>query len=222
LEKGGQISGGGGAGGGWDSIYENDQSDKVNDIEKSAELFKGATEITGAVWPEANQVKSPCPTLKVIGAISSGMTAREEMKRMRDRPGFDADGNPIQLDTKKKAVLVADKVVGSVLGNTVGRVGGFVKRRLLGKLPDQALTGSFQEELQQAAHSPEEATPEVAKLQLLGKSLDDAEAAAARVEQAVSGAVADAVRNSAAVAAEDLSLEIAEELVEEKEELLTI
>ena len=29
LEKGGQISGGGGAGGGWDSIYENDQSDKV-------------------------------------------------------------------------------------------------------------------------------------------------------------------------------------------------
>ena len=25
LEKGGQITGGGGAGGGWDSIYENDQ-----------------------------------------------------------------------------------------------------------------------------------------------------------------------------------------------------
>ena len=29
LEKDGQILGGGGAGGGWDSIYENDQSDKV-------------------------------------------------------------------------------------------------------------------------------------------------------------------------------------------------
>ena len=33
LEKRGQISGGGGAGGGWDSIYENDQSAKVNNIE---------------------------------------------------------------------------------------------------------------------------------------------------------------------------------------------
>lgn len=29
LEQDGQILGGGGAGGGWDSIYENDQSDKV-------------------------------------------------------------------------------------------------------------------------------------------------------------------------------------------------
>merc|ERR1719191_1165311 len=34
LEKDGQINGGGGAGGGWDSIYENDQSDKVLDKEK--------------------------------------------------------------------------------------------------------------------------------------------------------------------------------------------
>jgi protochlorophyllide reductase len=40
LEKGGQISGGGGAGGGWDSIYENDQSDKVLDVELAADLFK--------------------------------------------------------------------------------------------------------------------------------------------------------------------------------------
>jgi len=29
LEKGGQITGAGGGGGGWDSIYENDQSDKA-------------------------------------------------------------------------------------------------------------------------------------------------------------------------------------------------
>ena len=40
LEKGGQISGGGGAGGGWDSIFENDQSDKVLDVELAATLFK--------------------------------------------------------------------------------------------------------------------------------------------------------------------------------------
>ena len=40
LEKGGQISGGGGAGGGWESIYENDQSDKVLDVELASALFK--------------------------------------------------------------------------------------------------------------------------------------------------------------------------------------
>ena len=65
LEKGGQISGGGGAGGGWDSIYENDQSDKVLDVELAATLFKHSTMLTGAEWPKANQVVSPCPTLKV-------------------------------------------------------------------------------------------------------------------------------------------------------------
>eukprot|EP00438_Fugacium_kawagutii_P024720 Skav235560 [mRNA] locus=scaffold3067:354397:356823:- [translate_table: standard] len=33
MEKGGQITGAGGAGGGWESIYENDQSDKVHNKE---------------------------------------------------------------------------------------------------------------------------------------------------------------------------------------------
>ena len=82
LEKGGQISGGGGAGGGWDSIYINDQSDKVNNLELCVELFRSATKITGAEWPEAKTFTSPCPTLKVISAISSNMIAREELKRM--------------------------------------------------------------------------------------------------------------------------------------------
>ncbi|KAH8093991.1 hypothetical protein JL720_3971 [Aureococcus anophagefferens] len=68
LEKGGQIAGAGGAGGGWDSIFENDQSDKVLDVEKAATLWKYSSIVTGAEWPEANQPKSPCPTLKVIGA----------------------------------------------------------------------------------------------------------------------------------------------------------
>jgi len=146
LEKGGQISGGGGAGGGWDSIYENDQSDKVNNIELSVELFRTATEITGAKWPEAKTFTSPCPTLKVIGAISTNMIAREELKRMADRPGFNADGTPI-LTKRKKAALIADKViVQGVLGNTVGRVGKLASRTLLGRIPETAIQGSFQEE----------------------------------------------------------------------------
>ena len=76
LEKGGQIQGGGGAGGGWDSIYENDQSDKVLNQDTAADLFKFSTLVTGADWPPANQPKSPCPTLKVIGAITSSAAPR--------------------------------------------------------------------------------------------------------------------------------------------------
>mmetsp|Transcript_7921 Transcript_7921/g.11811 ORF Transcript_7921/g.11811 Transcript_7921/m.11811 type:complete len:596 (-) Transcript_7921:355-2142(-) len=145
LEKGGQISGGGGAGGGWDSIYENDQSAKVQDAEISVKLFKTATAITGAKWPKPNTIVSPCPTLKVIGAISTGMTAREEAKRMKERPGFDEFGNVIRPTKRQKVVLVADKVAGGVLRNTVGRVGRFVGRRVLGRIPETALEGSYQE-----------------------------------------------------------------------------
>lgn len=147
LEKGGQISGGGGAGGGWDSIYVNDQSDKVNNLELCVDLFKTSTDITGAKWPEAKTFTSPCPTLKVISAVSTNMIAREELKRMADRPGFNEDGTPVKLTRRKKAALVADKViVQGVLGNTVGRVGRVAGRLLLGRIPETAKTGSFQEE----------------------------------------------------------------------------
>jgi len=50
IEKGGQISGGGGAGGGWDSIYENDQSLKVLDVSTGYDLFFYSKDITGANW----------------------------------------------------------------------------------------------------------------------------------------------------------------------------
>merc|ERR1711935_1305360 len=148
IEKGGQISGGGGAGGGWDSIYENDQSAKVNDIERGLRLFNLSTKITGAEWPFVKQVTSPCPTLNVIGAISKAMIAKEELKRMEDRPGFNADGTPmiIRASKAKKAARVADKVVGGVLRNTIGRVGRFAGRRILGRVPQEAIDGSYQEE----------------------------------------------------------------------------
>ena len=43
--------------------------------------------------------------------------------------------------------MVADKVlVQGVLGNTVGRVGRIAGRLLLGKVPETAIEGSFQEE----------------------------------------------------------------------------
>lgn len=171
LEKGGQISGGGGAGGGWDSIFENDQSDKVNDIETAVKLFQYSSEITGANWPSAKQVTSPCPTLKVIGAVTKAMVAKQELERMElDRPGMDEEGNPTappparKISKAKKAAVVTNKVVGGVMSRTVGRVGRFVGRRLLGRLPETALEGSYQEEkplseLSQPSSLAEESAP---------------------------------------------------------------
>lgn len=144
LEKGGQISGGGGAGGGWDSIFENDQSAKVLDMDLSFKLFQLSSSITDAEWPDLRQVTSPCPTLKVIGGVSKYMIAKEEMKRIRgERPGFNADGSPIKVSALKKTQVVADKVVGIAVGNTVGRVFKFAGKRLLGRIPEEALKGSF-------------------------------------------------------------------------------
>jgi hypothetical protein len=148
LEKEGQISGSGGAGGGWDSIFENDQSSKVLNIDSAMSLFDYSTEITGAKWPSQLQTTSPCPTLKVIGAVTSGMVKREEMKRMREmgRPGIDdvvSEAERPKITVTKKAVLVADRVVAGTLSNTVGRVARFAGRRILGRVPDTALSGSY-------------------------------------------------------------------------------
>ena len=69
-------------GGGWESIYENDQSDKVLDRELAAALQV----LFDRHWcrvARANQPKSPCPTLKVIGTITEVMSRKEELKRMK-------------------------------------------------------------------------------------------------------------------------------------------
>jgi len=186
LEKGGQISGGGGAGGGWDSIFENDQSSKVLSIETAKKLFDTSTDITGAEWLSLKQVTSPCPTLKVIGAVTQGMVKREELKRMREmgRPGMSDDelevmdkvielaeseedqAATVSTSTEKTAVvatsktekrasfskrqrvvMAADKVVGFVLRNTIGRVARLVGGKLLGKVPETATSGSYHEEV---------------------------------------------------------------------------
>jgi hypothetical protein len=77
IEKGGQISGGGGAGGGWDSIFENDQSSKVLNIETVYQLFTTATEITGAKWPYENdksRIEIVKPAAKTIEVVMDGST----------------------------------------------------------------------------------------------------------------------------------------------------
>ena len=114
LEKGGQITGGGGAGGGWDSIYENDQSDKVLDQDTASDLFKYSTIVTGAEWPPANQPKSPCPTLKVIGAITAYQNKKEELKRMKQGPGMVAGKGIVITATAAKAVDAGGSILPAV------------------------------------------------------------------------------------------------------------
>eukprot|EP01041_Mallomonas_annulata_P012887 gene12887-27181_t len=81
IKNGGDIIGAGGAGGGWDSIFENDQSDKVIDREKADRLWKFSTQITNSEWPMARQPKSPCPTLKVISFVTNILDKKEELTR---------------------------------------------------------------------------------------------------------------------------------------------
>mmetsp|Transcript_69628 Transcript_69628/g.217382 ORF Transcript_69628/g.217382 Transcript_69628/m.217382 type:complete len:513 (+) Transcript_69628:1-1539(+) len=92
MEKGGQIVGAGGAGGGWDSIFENDQSDKVVNKDMMMKLWQYTNEVTGAEWPPAYQPKSPCPTLTVVGAATSLLGRLEEQARMKaSREGAGAE-----------------------------------------------------------------------------------------------------------------------------------
>jgi len=181
LEKEGQISGSGGAGGGWDSIFENDQSSKVLNLDTATKLFDSSTAITGAEWEGIKQITSPCPTLKVIGAVTQANVKREELKRMREmgRPGMNGEAatelgkipsatastsTPVVdaaapaastttttnvVETKKKfskrkrVIMVVDRAVGFVVGNTIGRAARFIGGKLLGEVPDEAKSGSY-------------------------------------------------------------------------------
>lgn len=192
LEQDGQILGGGGAGGGWDSIYENDQSDKVLDPEVSQTLWKYSTLITGAQWPPANQPKSPCPTLKLVGAVTAMVNRKEELKRMAPQPGMVGGG----VGLVGKSASAAD----SLLLGTAGRAVRLAQNRLLGALPETATSGSF--------HAPDAPKPQRrGLLRRLGlRRAAPADAAPARAAAAVA-AVAAPPQAGAVAAAEAATLE---------------
>merc|ERR1712166_184841 len=122
LEKQGQISGGGGAGGGWDSIYENDQSSKVLNLDTATMLFDTSTQITDADWPTLQQITSPCPTLRVVGAITKGQVKREELKRMREMgtPGIDVNGEVFVVEQNIGEVAAAEAATAAIMaGETI-------------------------------------------------------------------------------------------------------
>ncbi|KAJ1621626.1 hypothetical protein T492DRAFT_1068325 [Pavlovales sp. CCMP2436] len=186
LEQDGQILGGGGAGGGWDSIYENDQSDKVLDTERSAALFKYSTIITGAMWPAANQPKSPCPTLVVVGAMTDFVNAKEEAKRMQPNPGM-VGGSTIMGGIGKAA--------DTLVGGTAGRVLRLAQRKLLGEVPDEAKSGSFQTEKGLEASAPKKSRLRrlFSRLRRGRKSSNDAESKLARAQSELETKLATAL-----------------------------
>ena len=122
LEKDGQISGGGGAGGGWDSIYENEQSAKVQNIDTTVDLFTTATSITGAMWPKpADMVEQAPPMLKIIGSISKNKLQDEEAKRRSVRPGLDEstkakdeDGSASPVFSEEDKTVLSDIIAGEL------------------------------------------------------------------------------------------------------------
>ena len=102
-------------------------------MELGIDLFRSANKITGAEWPFGKQV---IPTLDYFGSISKNMCAREELKRMAARPGFDEQGVPLKIYKRQKVQLVADKVTRGVLRNTISRVGRMASKYVLRRVPD--------------------------------------------------------------------------------------
>ncbi|CAB9512568.1 Protochlorophyllide reductase A, chloroplastic [Seminavis robusta] len=129
-----------------DTISSEQSKEKAYDIDAAFQLFQLCNELVDTEWPAIKQITSPCPTLKVIGAITKNNVKKEELKRMKQgRPGISEPVEELaQRITKRQRVSAfAQRVVGTILGQTVGRVARFAGKRMLGHVPDTALKGSF-------------------------------------------------------------------------------
>ena len=85
--------------------------------------------MTGAKWPPANQPKSPCPTLVVVGSITKMMNAKQEAKRFTPAPGNVAVGAAGTI------AGVAGTVVDTAVGGTIGTAVKFAQVRPTHRLP---------------------------------------------------------------------------------------
>jgi len=121
---------------------------KSLDIDAAVSLFDQCNQLLGDIeWPAIKQITSPCPTLKVIGAITKGSVKREELKRMaQGRPGI-SEPIPLKKSKRQRVAAFCDKCVTFTLSQTVGRVKRFAGKRILGKVPEKALQGSYSEAL---------------------------------------------------------------------------
>jgi len=143
-------------------LTEEDATIKAYDIDAAYSLVQLCKNITNSEFPAIKQVTSPCPTLKVIGTITKGKVKREELKRMRQgRPGISEPIVDVKLSKRQHVAAFADRVVGTVLRQTVGRVARLAGRNVLGEIPEEALTGSYEETVSGAVKVTEQDVDEL-------------------------------------------------------------
>jgi len=133
-----------------DEIYK-----KAIDIDQAHHLFELAEQVTQADWPHVKVVTSPCPTLKVIGAVTKAQVQKQELKRIREmgRPGISepevvvltADGKKPKMTKRQKVASIIDKAVTFVFKNTVKRVAKGASSKILGEFPDEAVTNYIED-----------------------------------------------------------------------------
>jgi len=135
--------------------------DLAFDIDKAHKLFHLSQKVTNAEWPKIKVVTSPCPTLKVIGAVTKAQVQKQELKRMREfgRPGISEPEVVERVSKRQRIVAVIDKVISFVFKNTVQRAGKIVSSKVLGEFPEEALTGSFGEDAETDVTAEQEEEP---------------------------------------------------------------
>lgn len=123
------------------SIFECEEDEKCVDIDKAYKLFSLSQDITKSRWPKIKVVTSPCPTLKVIGAVTKAQVQKQELKRMREmgRPGISEPEVVERVTKRQKIAAVSDKIVSFVLANTVKRTAKVVTSKVLGEFPEEAV-----------------------------------------------------------------------------------
>lgn len=127
-----------------EKLVEFKDAAKTYDLDMAYKLFHESQKLTGAEWPQVKVVNSPCPTLKVIGAVTKGQVQKQELKRMRElgRPGI-SEPEVVKPTKRQRVVAYADRAVSFVVRNTVGRVAKVATSKMLGEFPEEALTGSY-------------------------------------------------------------------------------
>lgn len=121
-----------------DEIYK-----KSIDIDLAHKLFQMAERVTEAPWPKVKVVTSPCPTLKVIGAVTKAQVQKQELKRMRElgRPGIsEPEVASTKMGKRQKVAAALDKVATFVFQNTIKRVAKSASSKILGEFPEEAVT----------------------------------------------------------------------------------
>jgi NAD(P)-dependent dehydrogenase (short-subunit alcohol dehydrogenase family) len=113
---------------------------KCYDIDMAYRLFHLSEQVTQVEWPQIKVVTSPCPTLKVVGAVTKAQVQKQELKRMRElgRPGISEPEVVERVTKRQKIAAVADKVAGFVFKNTVKRVAKVASSQVLGEFPEEA------------------------------------------------------------------------------------